>query len=80
MVAQLAASDVTAQAVGGRPDVEYGSSETVPRGQHVTSLDATSPAAGSKIGKASTEKIIPQNSEDWRKNRAPLLKPGDKKK
>lgn len=59
-VAELAASDITAQAIGGRPDVEYGSSETVPRGQHVTSLDATANAADSNIGKASTEIIVPQ--------------------
>lgn len=37
-LADLAASDVTAQAVG-REDIEYGSHETTPRGQHVVNSD-----------------------------------------
>lgn len=39
VVAELASSDLTAQAVE-RTDIEYGSHEETPRGQHVASIRA----------------------------------------
>lgn len=35
LVDELRASDLTAQAVGGRDDVEYGLHDSLPRGEHV---------------------------------------------
>lgn len=70
IVAELAASDLTAQSVG-RDDIEYGSHEVAPRGQHVANLDATGPRVSDGRGKATVQ--------TWRQGRAPLPKPKDRK-
>lgn len=56
IAADLAASDLTAQAAG-RDNIEYGHHDATPKGQHVVSLDATAKPAGSNIGKASVETV-----------------------
>lgn len=69
VIAARAASDLTAQAVE-RPDIDYSDVESTPT-QHIASLDAVGPSAGSATGKASLEA--------WRRTRKPLLKPSEQK-
>lgn len=71
VAADLAATDLTAQVVG-RDDIEYGSHEVAPKGQHVANLDAVGSPLGGGRGKATVE--------TWRKGREPLLKPSEKKR
>lgn len=67
IVEELKASDLTAQMVG-REDIEYGTHEQLPKGEHVANMGA-GPTVGVP-GKAALE--------DWRSKRQPLPKPGDK--
>ena len=53
LVAERAASDVVAQAVG-RKDIDYSDIESTPT-THVGHLDAVGPSQGSRVGKASTQ-------------------------
>ncbi len=52
----LAASDLTAQAVGGRPDVQYGHHEELPSGQHVANVSPRQPKVSGYLGKPSERK------------------------
>lgn len=60
--AQLARSDVTAQAAG-REDIEYGLDTDLPGGEHITSAAPVTTAAPTKP------------MTDWRANRRPLTRP-----
>lgn len=69
VIRERAESDVIAAAVG-RGDIDYSDVESAPT-TYVASLDAVGPASGGGSGKVALE--------NWRANRKPLLKPGDKK-
>lgn len=64
-----AASDTMAQVVG-RDDIDHSDVESSPT-TSVAHLDAVGPSLGSRQGKASIQ--------NWRANRKPLLKPGERK-
>lgn len=62
---ELAASDLTAQAVG-RDDIEYGTDTELPQGEHVTRITKPAVPATGRLAA-------------WRSGRRPLLKPKDRK-